>query len=218
MLMGTFRLDYPILRETLSRVPDATLTWVQSDLTEDDQHKMLVWLEHDEQSTFCDGLEDDPTVMSHTRLTAVNGRQLYHLELTDEGHRESVYPVIVEQGIVLDHVTASVDGWEFRTTFPDHDALEQFRSFCADHDLDIALRQLYEEREAVDHVRHGLTDRQRETLVTAVDAGYLEIPRACSLADLGDQLGISSNAASERFRRGVQTLVRNTVHPDAESS
>ena len=218
MLMGTFRLDYPILRETLACVPDATLTWVQSDLTEDDQHKMLVWLEHDEQSAFCDGLEDDPTVTSYSRLTTVDGRHLYHLELTDEGHRESIYPVIVEQGIVLDHVTASVDGWEFRTTFPDHDALEQFRSFCADHDLDIVLRQLYEERETVDHVRYGLTDRQRETLVTAVDAGYLEIPRACSLADLGDRLGVSSNAASERFRRGVQTLVRSTVHPDADTS
>ena len=215
MLMATFRIDYPILRETLARVPEMELTWVQSDLIESDGHKMLVWIEHDDFEEFHEALEVDPTVIPSPQLAAVNGRRLYHLELTEDGHRESIYPLIIERGIVLDHVTASGDGWEFRVTFPDHEALERFRAFCGDHDIEVQLRRLYEERDANGGPQFGLTDRQRETLVTAVDAGYLEVPRSCSLAELSDRLDVSSNATSERFRRGVRTLVRNTVHPDA---
>ena len=51
-------------------------------------------------------------------------------------------------------------------------------------------------------------------LVAAVDEGYLDIPRSCSLAELGTQFDISSNAASERFRRGSKTLIENTLSPD----
>lgn len=217
MLIATFRLDYPILRETLSHLPGVSVTWVQSDLT-DGGHKMLVWIETDDFETFHDGLEDDPTVGTSSRMTAVNGRRLYQLKLTERGHRESVYPLIIEEGIVLDHVTADDEGWEFRATFPDHGALEEFRSFCGEHDIDVELRRLYEERETNERPRYGLTDRQRETLVAAVDEGYLEIPRSCSLAELGEELAVSSNAASERFRRGVRQLVENTIHPEAEPS
>ncbi|MHC3438135.1 helix-turn-helix domain-containing protein [Natrialbaceae archaeon A-gly3] len=191
------------MRETLARHPDVWLTWEQSDITEDGSHKMLVWIESDDFEGLHETLENDPTVRDFSRRTAFNERRLYHIELTEEGHQMSLYPLIIEEGIVLDHVTADGDGWKLRVTFPDHDALERFQSFCTDHDVDVELRRLYEERETEERARYGLTDRQRETLVAAVEEGYLEIPRSCSLAELGEGLGVSSNAASERFRRVV---------------
>lgn len=218
MLIATLRLDYSILRETLARHPDVWLTWEQSDITEDGTHKMLVWIESDDFEELHEALETDPTVGDFSRLAAFNGRRLYHIELSEEGHRESLYPLIIEEGIVLDRVTADGDGWAFRVTFPDHDALEEFWDFCDDHDLEVTLRRLYEERGADGRSRYGLTDRQRETLVAAVEEGYLEIPRSCSLAELGEGLDVSSNAASERFRRGVRRLIRNTVHPEADDA
>ncbi|WP_380681753.1 helix-turn-helix domain-containing protein [Salinigranum sp. GCM10025319] len=57
----------------------------------------------------------------------------------------------------------------------------------------------------------ALTEAQRETLIEASESGYLEVPRACSLAELGDRLEISDSSASERFRRGVNQLVRQTI-------
>ncbi|WP_227377759.1 helix-turn-helix domain-containing protein [Haladaptatus halobius] len=62
----------------------------------------------------------------------------------------------------------------------------------------------------------GLTDTQRETLLSAVDYGYFEIPRESSLAELATQLGISQNAASERIRCGVKQLVTETLKSDRE--
>ena len=64
-------------------------------------------------------------------------------------------------------------------------------------------------------MRYGITEDQRELLVGAVDEGYLDIPRACSLEELGREFDISSNAASERFRRGASSLIENTIHPSA---
>lgn len=222
MLFATLSIDYPILRDALSHAPDATVTWVQSDLTEDGDHRMLVWVDGDDAfEAFDAGLEADPTVAGPSRVVEFDDRRLYQLELTREGHRASVYPLVIEEAGVLQDVTATHEGWFFRVAFPTEAALERFHAFFVEHDLTVEVRQLYEANEAdadsASALQFGLTDRQRETLVVAVDAGYFDIPRSCSLAELADRFDISQNAASERVRRGVKTLVENTVSPSDRS-
>nr|WP_226042527.1 helix-turn-helix domain-containing protein [Natrinema sp. DC36] len=220
MLLATLVIDYPILRETLSRAPNTKVTWEQSDLTRDDTHQMLVWVDGDDEvAAFDAGLEVDPTVKTPLQVVDLDGRRLYQLELTDDGQRASVYPTVIEAGDVLQEVTATHEGWRFRVAFPSEEALEGFHAFFVDQDLAVELQQLHDGRELTNDSgsQYGITDRQREALVAAVDAGYLDIPRSCSLAELGQRLGISPNATSERFRRGVETLIENTVYPDAQS-
>lgn len=215
MLFATLSIDYPILRETLSHAPDAAVTWEQSDLTEDGDHRMLVWVDcNDAYEAFDAGLEADPTVAGPSRIVEFDDRRLYQLELTSEGHRASVYPLVIEEAGVLQHVTATHEGWFFRVAFPTEAALERFHAFFIEQDLAVEIRQLYGASETDPEStasKFGLTDRQRETLVAAVDAGYFDIPRSCSLAELADRFDISQNAASERVRRGVKTLIENTV-------
>lgn len=219
MLLTTFWVDYPILRETLSHAPDVEITWERSDLTADGDHQMLVWADGDEFEAFDAGLENDPTVTTPSQVVEFDDRRLYQLELTPEGRRESVYPNVIEEGGVPQEVTATHEGWYFRIALPTNEAVERFYNFFLDRELDVEIRQLYEKGETGDGSRSqfGVTDCQREALVAAVDAGYLDIPRSCSLAELGARLDISPNATSERFRRGVKTLVENTVYPDDES-
>lgn len=64
----------------------------------------------------------------------------------------------------------------------------------------------------------GVTDPQREVLLLALERGYYTVPRNASLSDLAGDLGISSQAASERLRRGTQTLVANTLAAPARPS
>ncbi|SFC55332.1 hypothetical protein SAMN05444422_11083 [Halobiforma haloterrestris] len=215
MLLATFVIDYPILQETLAESP-ADLEWVQSDLTEDGSHQMLVWIETDDFESLETRLENDPTVTGTSRMTSLDRRRLYRIELTESGHRSSVYPIVVDRGIVLERVTANRDGWSFRVSFPEYDALEEFRTFCARRDIEIELERLYERREGTTRSEYGTTERQRELLEAAVETGYLDVPRACTLAELGEELGISSNAASERFRRGASTLIENTLLADSD--
>jgi hypothetical protein len=52
-----------------------------------------------------------------------------------------------------------------------------------------------------------LTDRQREALRAALRAGYFEVPRRCTLAEVADRLGVDKSTASETIRRGQARVV-----------
>ncbi|MFC4358861.1 helix-turn-helix domain-containing protein [Halobium salinum] len=210
MLLAEFTLDHPILRETLRSRPGLRVVWERSD-TSGERRVVLCWVEGDDFDGLDAALEADPTVADPTVLTEVGGRRLYRFDLADEGHQKSVYPVMVEESGVIRSLTADASGWHFRVEFPTRVAFDRFREVCREYDLDISLGRILAETPAERDAAFGLTAPQREALRAAVDTGYLSIPREASLAELGDALDISQNAASERFRRGVETLVQNTV-------
>lgn len=216
MIIVEFRLNYPILRKTLRRSPGIKITWEQSDRTAEGGHQILFWAEGEDFDAFEDSLETDPTVAASTRTIEFSDQRLYRIELQEEGQQVSIYPVLRDEASLLQHVTATHLGWEFRVAFPSRKGFSRFREYCRDHEIEFTVHRFYEERERLDTPQFGLTDLQRETLITAVDCGYLEIPRESSLADLSDRFDISETAASERFRRGVKTLIECTVYPDSE--
>jgi hypothetical protein len=56
-----------------------------------------------------------------------------------------------------------------------------------------------------------LTQRQRELLTAAVEAGYYETPRACTLTQLADQLGMAKSTVSETLHRAEGRVIREFV-------
>lgn len=217
MIIVEFRLDHPILRETLQRVPAMEITWERSDAIDESRVRILVWASGGDFEAFEAALEDDPTVAMPSRVIAVGDRRLYQTELVGEGLRTSIYPLLVEEGGVIQNLTATSAGWEFRAAFPDRSSFGRVHEFCLDHGIGLDIDRLFDERGAPDGPSFGLTEPQLETLVEAVDCGYFEIPRECSLAELGASLGVSESAASERVRRAVKALIRQTVYPPPSS-
>lgn len=217
MIIVEFSLDHPILREALDRVPAVRVRWERSDPV-DDRIRVLLWAEGGDLDAFETALEDDPTVTPPQRIVEVGDRRLYQLELIDEGRETSIYPLMVEEGGVIQELTATHQGWEFRASFPDRASFQRFRRFCEDHEIGMDVHRVYDQRDGSEGSTFGLTEPQLETLVAAVDCGYFEIPRECSLAALGDHLGVSENAASERIRRGTKQLVERTIYPAADSA
>lgn len=75
----------------------------------------------------------------------------------------------------------------------------------------------------VDYVRQRvedeplLTDRQFRVVATAVEAGYYDTPRTCTLTDLADRLGIAKSTASETLHRAEGKIIRQFVE-DADAS
>jgi hypothetical protein len=57
----------------------------------------------------------------------------------------------------------------------------------------------------------GGGDPRREVLLVALEQGYYTVRRNASRAERAGEVDISSQAASERLRRGTQTLVANTL-------
>ncbi|WP_290816804.1 helix-turn-helix domain-containing protein [Halovivax sp.] len=52
-----------------------------------------------------------------------------------------------------------------------------------------------------------LTDAQRELLLAAVEQGYYETPRRCTLTELADHVGLAKSTCSETLHRVEENLV-----------
>jgi predicted DNA binding protein len=210
-IITEFRLDHPILRDALAQVPEMHVTWERSDPSGDDRIRVLLWAEGGDFAAFEAALDDDPTTTSPRRTVEFDDRRLYQLELVDEGRETSIYPILVEQGGIIQELTATHKGWEFRVSFPAIEDFRVLREFCEDRDIEFTFDSVYVQDATPDSTANNLTRRQRDILQTALETGYFEIPREASLDDVADAVGISSNAASERLRRGMRRLVESAV-------
>lgn len=211
MILAEFTLDHPLLRETLGRFPDVELTWERSYATPDGTMQTIVWVTGDDFGAFEVAMDRDRSVANPTAITQVGDRRLYRIDMVGEGREMSIMPLLMDTGAVHEGLTATAEGWQNRVRFPDRAAIERVHRFCRDNGVGFTLDRLFELTEVSSGETLELTPAQRETLVTALEAGYLEIPRASTLAELGTLLGISESAASERFRRSVARLIEQTV-------
>jgi hypothetical protein len=57
----------------------------------------------------------------------------------------------------------------------------------------------------------GLTDRQREAVAVAREAGYYEVPRRTELAIVADELGVAESTASTLLRKAEARLVDRAI-------
>ena len=101
--------------------------------------------------------------------------------------------------------------WTFRLRFLSYDAFATFERQCRDADLDFRLERLYRPTRPEAGPWYGLTVRQRDTLIRAVQGGYYSIPRGIATEELADEFGISDQAVTERLRRAIHTLTSNTL-------
>ena len=70
---------------------------------------------------------------------------------------------------------------------------------------------------AVEHVHQHLaveqflTDRQRRLIEAAIELGYYDTPRECSLTELADELGIAKSTCSETLHRAEGKIIKQFV-------
>lgn len=103
--------------------------------------------------------------------------------------------------------------WRVRTTFASVDPLDDFLTHCREDGLAVRVDRRFGASPQDSGPWFGVTPPQRHALCLASEQGYYDIPRRVSTADIADQLGISDQAVTERLRRGIRTLVSNTLRP-----
>ncbi|MCU4924744.1 helix-turn-helix domain-containing protein [Halobacteria archaeon AArc-dxtr1] len=59
--------------------------------------------------------------------------------------------------------------------------------------------------------RHRLSDRQLDIVITAVEQGYYDTPRQCTLTELADHLDIAKSTCSETLHRAEEAVVKQFV-------
>ncbi|MFB6133466.1 MAG: helix-turn-helix domain-containing protein [Halanaeroarchaeum sp.] len=145
-----------------------------------------------------------------------NGETVYALKW-DVRSDAFVGGLLEQQAAVLD--ARGVGGtWQFELRFPSHEALERFQEYCRESGIDVEIHGLYNPTEPGAGPSFGLTPEQSATLARAVEAGYYSIPRRISTRQLAAEFGISDQAVTERLRRAIENLVRNTLVHAKESS
>ncbi|SFS93351.1 helix-turn-helix domain-containing protein [Halostagnicola kamekurae] len=160
---------------------------------------------------------DADSVTDHSLVVADEATRHYRCRPT--GDPPTDLELLADNGSIPDRVLATPSGWEERRWFADREEFNQFRTFCRANDYEIRLDRLVETDEGSAGSSTGpfgtgdrswpreMTDAQREALVTAHEMGYFDMPRTATMADVADELGVSSASLSERLRRAQNHLI-----------
>lgn len=121
-------------------------------------------------------------------------------------------------GSVLE-ATGDAERWVFQLRLPTHEALSALQEECYEADIPLDIQRIYNPTVPEAGPWYGLTTPQREALQTATERGYYSLPRRTSTQELAEMFDLSDQAITERLRRGIETLVSNTLllSPDAET-
>ena len=158
-------------------------------------------------------LNADPSVEEVDLLAETDDELFYRMVWTNRA--EIIGYMVVEQGATLQEATASDGEWHLRVFFPNRDNLAATDEYATENGISLEVTRIYG-MDARSQVQHNLTDDQYKTLVEAAERGYYDIPREMNAEEFSDELGISHQALSERFRRGVKNLITSTLLVDRD--
>jgi len=80
-----------------------------------------------------------------------------------------------------------------------------------DDRIEVRIDEVGEHERALSAFSSLLTGRQREALRAAVAAGYYDVPRSGSVADVADRLDCAASTASTHLRKAEARLVRQVI-------
>lgn len=168
-----------------------------------------LWIDGPDQEWFIDEISADPAVDSVVALDEIDGRSLIRVHWTED--ESPLFHLIREGNGTLVDAEGTSDGWSVSIRFPDQDAVAAF--YEAAHELGIVLelRGINDTGFARSRDGYGLTAIQHETLTTALEAGYFDVPRRVTISELSSELGVSDQAVSERLRRGLEQFLAATL-------
>ena len=167
------------------------------------------WVSGENLSEFEASIQEDPSVQNFRRQLKLDTSALYYAQWTEE-IRSLLYSIAEEEGTILDGV-GHAGTWQFTLRFPDRDGLSNFRKRCTELDISLHVRRVYSVSADQFDMEYGLTAKQREMLITALESGYFQVPRDCTQQELAETLGIQSSAASETLRRATAELIANSL-------
>lgn len=183
--------------------------------------------DHD-QETFIEQVEEDDRVERLQVVDDLSEKILYRIEwvhgIDDLLDLLIEHDVWVEQANTLSSeeqvderapteaaIGTGADVWRFQLRAPEREALAAFYEACSEHGMELGIQQIVSSPDRSEGGQWNLTGKQREALMDAYNEGYFSVPRATSLNDLADGVGISHQAFSRRLMRGLDSVLTHTL-------
>ena len=199
--------DRFLLGDTIAVHPDLRVQLTTQAPTADGDWMLFLTASGDGVEGLDETLRHDSTVADPTVLTATADHRVYRVRIVD-GLRVS--GVLGDLGFRVLDVTSDGGDWRYRIQGPDRTALTAFFDYCQEVGIAFELERIYRVPGSDTRAPRSLTDGQAEALRLANEGGYFAVPREMTLGDLAEELDISRQAASERLRRAVGSLLDET--------
>jgi predicted DNA binding protein len=165
----------------------------------------LLWVCAPDHAAVQQQLATNSAVVAVAPLDHDGEYRLYRIDWREAGPAINCFAAV--DATVVEAVGDATD-WQF-TLRLDATAIEQLYERCRDRDLDLTLERITDDT-AVSDTGH-LSQEQYEILALACKRGYFDVPRACTLGELADELGLSDQAASTRLRRGLRSYLTHRL-------
>jgi len=197
-----------VLGRTLSVDLDVTIT-LEEVIPTGNRAMPYFWVSGDALDEFEEAIEADPTVEEIHQHLRLSDSALYRAKWAEQV-QSLLYSIAEEEGTILDGVGSS-GTWQFTLRFPDRERLSNFRTRCGELGISLDVKRVYSVSADQIDMEYGLTAKQRETLITALEQGYFHVPRETTQQELAEALGVQSSSASETLRRAMAELIANTL-------
>ena len=156
-----------------------------------------------------DAFDDHPGVVGIELVDSVADEYLLRVEWTLE--YDGVLSTLTETRLPLVKAIGTNREWTFDVRGDDREDIADFQQRCRELDIPITLTKLHALTPLETEAEAALTEPQQEALLLAYERGYFNSPRDVTMAELGDELGITQQAVASRLRRGIDRLVGSTL-------
>ena len=197
------------MQETLDATPEMTVEIERVVAHQSGTLTPYFWVRGGDAERFETAVADDPSVSEATRLDDHENGTLYRATWPPDV--ESVGQAYLQTGAIILEATGRHEAWELRLRFDTHEDVSEFYEYCEDHDIAYEVNRIYQPTTPKSGGQFGLTPKQHEALVEALEAGYYEIPQDATMADVADRVGISQQSLSQRLRRAHGNVVSNVL-------
>lgn len=199
--LGEILTEYPAITIELERIVPLTEAIIP-----------LFWISSGDAQAVETTLREHPQIEDVKILTDADDRQLFEVHWSPEIN--GVVQALIETNARVLEATGTAEEWEFRLRFQTREELSKFNQAVTDHGIPLTLRRMYNPTLPED--QSPLSTEQRDAILRAYQHGYFNVPRGITVADLAAIMDISDSALSQRLRRGLSTLVRETLVVDED--
>jgi hypothetical protein len=187
--------------------PDVELS-ILSAFPGDETATGLVEIAGPRVSAVIQAFEDEETVTELDVLNRSDDAALIQIETTEP---TLLFPII-GSGIPLELPFPIRDGEARWTVTSSHDRLSELGDQLEAFGISYTLHALEH-----DHAPEDLlTDDQRALIDTAIEEGYYDVPRTCTLTELAETVGIAKSTCSEKLHRAESKIVRAFATADED--
>jgi predicted DNA binding protein len=207
-----------ILYETLEAVSDIHVEVRNLGKGKETALRAIVSVTGEAMEQFHNHALQDPSIESLKLLEDGEFRRLYSMEAIPGTVNETAYETAVDSGGMYLQSRTGEDGWYTTMNYPDQESFQQYQRRISEEGIEIEPTVVRAGKYLISGGAFDLTNKQEVVLAEAVNAGYFEIPRQGSLAEVADELDISEQAASERLRRAMNALAQAAITDCFEDS